>query len=377
MRKFKDEYEYLVHLVRCAVQETNPVEIPDGLSFDKVFKLGKEHEVANIAFVSVEKLQNKPQNDLYLMWKTIYGLAIQRHVNQMCAKQQIVDALNNAAIRHVETQGTIMKTLYPHPEWRMMSDIDFIIDSENLGSAESVLQKLGYKTENPRGIEVDAYNDNNVAVELHSMFFNPESACYKTLGNAFDFSTQIGDTYSYALTNTMFYLYNLLHCVKHFVQRGAGIRRITDMYIMRKQLSDKVDFDYINTVVQNSGYKSAVDEIFAVVDKWFLDAKTIDDISDIEERIYFSNNHGSQQTLIKNEYIASKNKGENFYKTRKVFSLIFPKKQIIYDTYPLTKKKRLPLIICWFYRWFVILTSFNKIKSSIKHLLLIKNTKIK
>lgn len=51
MQKFKNEYEYLVHLIKCALRNLQPVENPKELSFDKALKYGKEHEVANIAFI--------------------------------------------------------------------------------------------------------------------------------------------------------------------------------------------------------------------------------------------------------------------------------------------------------------------------------------
>lgn len=66
MKKFKNECKYLVHLIKCALQDKEPTEIPKNLSFDKVFEYGKEHEVANIAFVSVQRLHKKPKDDLYV-----------------------------------------------------------------------------------------------------------------------------------------------------------------------------------------------------------------------------------------------------------------------------------------------------------------------
>ncbi len=377
MTTFKNEYEYLVHLVACALQDKQPAEKGENLSFDKVFQYGKEHEVANIAFVSVEKLKYKPNDELYIKWKTIYGLSVQRHINQMQARQTIVDALNTAEIRHVETQGTVMKTLYPYPEWRMMSDIDFIIDKENLLYAESVMQGLGYKTKNINDIEIDAYGENGIVVELHSMFFNPKSECYGSITDAFSTSSRIGNTYSYRLSDTMFYLYNLLHCVKHFVQYGAGIRRIMDMYIMRAKMIESVDKQFVNDVIDNSGYRAAVSEISSVADKWFLDVEVNHDISDIEELIFQSNNHGTQQVLIKNDYMKSNKKGEKFFKLRRVWSLIFPPKETIYKSYPTLKNKKTPIVFCWVYRWFVILTDSEKRKSANNHVSLIRKTKIK
>lgn len=377
MKKFKNEYEYLVHLIKCALQDKQPVELPKNLSFDKVFEYGKEHEVANIAFVSVQKLHKKPEDDLYVKWKTVYAFSIQRHANQMNARKEIVDALKEAEIRHVEVQGTIMKTLYPYPEWRMMSDIDFIIDKENLESAEAVMKKLGYHTENPNGVEIDAYGKNGIAVELHSDFFDPKSICHGTISDVFSFSTQIDDTYSYRASDTIFYSYNLLHCVKHYLQRGAGIRRIMDMYILRKRLSDRVDKEYIDKIISGSGYKATVDEIFAIVDKWFYDIKNEADLSKTEEHIYLSNNHGSMQIQLKNEYYRANTKNKRFFKVRKYRNLIFPSKDDMYRSYPLCKSKKYPIVVCWLYRWFSVLTNPKKRKNATRLLSEIGKTKVK
>lgn len=377
MRKFKSEYEYLVHLIRCALQDKQPIEKPDKLSFDKVFEYGKEHEVANIAFISIQRLHKKPNDDLYTKWKTVYAFSIQRHANQMNAREKIVDSLNKAAIRHVELQGTIMKTFYPYQEWRMMSDIDFIIDKENLDAAKSVMEELGYQTKNPNGVEIDAYGKNGIAVELHSDFFDPNSICYGTITDVFSSSSKIGDTYSNHADDTTFYLYNLLHCVKHYLQRGAGIRRIMDMYIMRIYLSDKVDWEYINNIILNSGYKSTVDEIFSIVDKWFFDVETETDFSKIEEHIYLSNNHGTTQVLLKNEYRRSNARGRCLFKMRKYIALIFPSKERIYKAYPFCKNHNIPLVISWCYRWINALGNSKKRKNAIKLLSEIKKTKVK
>ena len=57
MQQFANEYEYLVHLLQCAISDEQPVEKPAELSFEKVFEYGRTHEVANIAYVSLLKLK--------------------------------------------------------------------------------------------------------------------------------------------------------------------------------------------------------------------------------------------------------------------------------------------------------------------------------
>lgn len=377
MQKFKNEYEYLVHLIKCTLQDLQPIEKPKELSFDKVLKYGKEHEVANIAFVSVERLCTKPNDDVYSKWKTVYAFSIQRHANQMNVRNKIVAALNDVDIRHIEAQGTIMKKLYSHPEWRMMSDIDFIIDKENLNAAEEVMKGLGYKTKNPNGVEVDAYGKNGIAVELHSDFFDPNSLCYGTISNPFSMVTQTSDTYSYSVSDTAFYLYNLLHCIKHYLQRGAGIRRIMDLYLMKEKLAHRVDFQLIEKVLTENRYKDVANDLFAVADKWFGDGniESSIDLSQIEESIYLANNHGTAEIQLNNEYKRSAKNKFNF-KLHKCLSLIFASKENIYRAYPFCQKHNYPIVLCWLHRGFCVLFSTTKRNTAFKLIWQILNVKI-
>ena len=377
MRKFKNEYEYLVHLIQCAIQNKQPCEKPINLSFDKVLQYGMEHEVANIALVSVEKLLHKPETDIYSRWKMVYAFSIQRHVNQMNAREIIVNALDHADIRHIETQGTMMKQLYPQPEWRMMSDIDFIIDRENLDTAQKIMEGLGYRTKNPNGVEVDAYGRNGIAVELHSDFFDPNSMCYGTISEPFSMVAQTGDTYSYRVSDTAFYLYNLLHCIKHYLQRGAGIRRIIDLYLLKEEFANKVDFGVINKVLTENQYVDVANELFAVADKWFGDTNINDyiNLSQIEESIYLANNHGTVEIHLNNEYKRSR-KSKFAFKLDKYLSLIFAPKETIYRAYPFCQKHKYPTVLCWIHRGFCVLFSKRKRNNARKLLQQIKNTKI-
>ncbi len=377
MEQLKNEYEYLVHLIKCALQDIQPFEKPPQLSFEKVYEYGKAHEVANIAFVSVQRLNMKPDADLYSRWKTAYAFSLQRHANQMDARKKIVDALDSASIRHVEVQGTVMKTLYPYPEWRMMSDIDFIIDKENLEKAELIIKDLGYKTKNSNGVEFSARGANNIVVEIHSDYFVTGTIYCDALTDAFSSSVQIDNTYSYRADDTAFYLYSILHCIKHYMHSGAGIRRMTDMYILREKLSAKIDEEYVSEVLSKNGFGGVVDEIFSVVDKWFCGVTPNGASSKAEEDIYKSNNHGTALMQIKKEYIKANSKEKRFFKLRKYVYLFFPSKERVYTSFPECEKRRLPLVACWVYRWFNVLSNAKKRKQAKRLLSNIRNTKIK
>lgn len=366
MPKFKNEYEYLIHLVRCALRGEQAEEKPPELSFEKVFAYGKQHEVANIAFVALQQLKERPEAALYKQWKTFYAFSLQRHANQMHARDAIVDALNHAGIRNIEVQGTVMKTLYPHPEWRMMSDIDFIIDKENLGKADAVMQSLGYKTKQIRGVEIDAYGPYGIAVELHSDFFDARSEFYGTITDAFSMSEPSEDGLTYTANGTVFYLYNVLHCIKHHLRSGAGIRRMMDMYIINCALADCVDRAYVDRILTDNGCKAVCDEIFKLAFEWFGDGPTEEENEYMKQSVYLSGNHGAMPVFLNNEYRTTKHKF--LFKFRKRMRMFFPEKEDIYDAYPVCNKYRMPVAVCWVYRWFSVLLSQKKRKTAAEKL---------
>ena len=351
--------------------------MPEHLSFQTVFEYGKEHEVANIAFISVKKLKNKPDSSLYTEWKSIFALSMQRHYRQMAARDTIVAALNEAGIRNVEVQGTVMKTLYPQPEWRMMSDIDFIIDKDNLNAAEQILKKLDYDIYSSNDCEVDAFGKGAIAVELHTDFFDKDSVFYGTISDVFESSTIVDGSYSYTPSQTVFYLYALLHCIKHYVRKGVGIRRVMDMYILSSRLGDKVDLKYIDEVLKKSGYKNDADILFEIANIWFGDLKGGRDLTQIEENIFLSNNHGTRQMEFKNEYDRADGTAKRFFKLKKIISLVFPRKEHIYNSYPFCKEHNYPIVLCWVYRGIRLLFA-NKKRGTIAYRLSeIKNLKTK
>lgn len=201
--------------------------------------------------------------------------------------------------------------------------------------------------------------------------------CYGTISAPFLMATQTDDTYSYSVSDTAFYLYNLLHCIKHYLQRGVGIRRIMDLYLMKEKLANRVDLQLIEKVLAENRYKDVANDLFAVADKWFGDGN-IDssvDLSQIEESIYLANNHGTAEIQLNNEYKRS-SKNKLYFKLHKCLSLIFASKENIYRAYPFCQKHNYPIVLCWLHRGFCVLFSKRKRTTAFKLIRQILNVKI-
>lgn len=369
----KNEYDYLIHLIYCALHNEQPLEKPNNILFEKVFEIAKEHEVANITFVSVEKLNNKPNQELYKKWKIQYAFSIQRNAYQMQAREKVVNALNQNGIRSVELQGTVIKKLYPYDFWRNMSDIDFVVDKQNLLKAEKVIKELGFKTKCCGDYEIAAFASPQIVLELHSDFFDPNTEFYTKMTDPFKKAKISPDGVSYNAEESEIFVYNILHCIKHFRGSGAGIRRILDIYYLNNFLLQNLDQADIFDFLQSVNCKQDYDNLSAIADEWFAKNEAKCALENIKNKILMSGTHGNFGIRLENEYEEEKNK--NAFKIKKIIKLLFPAKSNIYSAYSFCSKYKLPTFLCWIYRWCCFIFVGNKRKRAVKNIKNIKNFK--
>ena len=377
---FKSEAHYLVHLVKCGINETTPQPLPQGFSLERIFYFGKEHEVANIAFLAVEKLENIEEK-LLNKWKAYYYSCIKRDIEQTNLLRQVLYALSSNDIRTLQVQGTVVKNYYPSSDLRTMTDIDLIVEKQNLKKASQVLLDLGFKVESENQEEWSGYNSQGLLVELHTDFFYS----VRTFQNGIKCSTGLSGAFNYVVdgsqvecyTNeTVLYLYNLLHCLKHYLSGGAGIRRILDLYILKQKLQNRVDNEYIGRVLERCKIKSIATRLIMLADYWFGEVEPNIDLSGGEEMVFASKNHGDTKVLVKRKLARDKAQGKKFLKLRYFFGRIFISKELCYYYYPFCKKHKYPLFLCWLHR-LVVLPFSKKRKSVIKEVKNLINTKQK
>lgn len=362
---FNNEYDYLIHLIECAINDTQPHEKPAKVKFDAVFEAAKYHEIANIAFFAVDKLNIKPDVELYKEWKAQVGHSIQRNINQLAACDEITRALSAQNIRWTQLQGVTLKKLYPYDFWRNMSDIDFIVDKENLVIIEDIMQKIGYKTKLNGDYELSAFGPKKIVVEFHSDFCNQGTEFFGRLTDPFKSAIPDENALYYMPSDTDVFLHNVLHTIKHHRIYGAGIRRILDVYFLNQKLLPCINKDSLNSFLSETGCKEDYDILSQIAIEWFdINGLKTNNYSDVKKNIFFSGNHGSLLVTIVNQHKKVDNKKQ--YKIQKTISLIFPTKEQIYKSHPFCAQHNLPVVLCWGYRFLYLLKNRQKRKYAIE-----------
>ena len=138
------------------------------------------------------------------------------------------------SVPYVILKGTSAAQYYPHPEYRVLGDIDIITRREDFDRAYNDLIQNGYKINKELEREV-AFVKNGIVVELHRYFASlndPQKAKYMDdliVGNI---------TSSHVLPDDINGLVLLEHINQH-LEKGLGLRQIIDwMMFVDKCLPD-------------------------------------------------------------------------------------------------------------------------------------------
>mgnify|MGYP003295677215 CR=1 FL=1 len=359
MIRIEDEQDYLIHLIYCSIHGKEPIEIPKSLSIKKVFEHAKRHEVAQLAYDAASIVLD---SNMLKLWKEAYMHAVVRETEQNTAYQEVMKAFNEADIQTLEVQGTVTKQYYPKPYLRMMSDIDIIIAKDTIDKAGKILQRLGYEIQkNEYKSQLDAKRG-NIYFEFHTHYFDGSDKEEYELPEPFS---------EVPLTPLTMYKLHLLHTIKHLHNKGIGIRRIVDLYYIEERLKPKANIEEVDNTLKKAGLYNKKEKLIAISNYWFNDGPFPKGAEKIIEEIKASGNHGTQEILFKHEINARSDQSKIGY----FLSLVFAPKERICMAYP--ECEGWPLIICWAYRIFKIVTVKEKRDYMKRFIKKLKDVKVK
>lgn len=373
--KINDAYDYLIHLIACAIHKEAPQPLPDGIDYEQVLSCAVRHDVAGFAYLGIMRGETKPDAVTLDKWKQRYLLGISRNSEQDEARKKLIAELHAQSISTLEVQGTKVKKYYPSRDLRMMSDIDIIIEKEYIPTAEKILKELGYKTVNPNGYDVNGHQK-GIHIEIHTDFFSESHKFAEIINEPFRFATVNGD-YTATVSDTVFWTYHLLHCLKHYKGKGVGLRRLLDLYFLAPKIEETADMEYINELLSKNGLAEDVKDLAAIAEYFFDGKETDRNISDTVAVIKSAGTHGNMRLYYSNKFKTMKDECKHFVKLRFFLSLVFPKKVSIYKSYPFCKEHHYPYAFAWLHRAIRILFKPGRIKMFFGYIKNIRSADVK
>ena len=321
---FADEYDYMIHLAACAVRGLAPSEKPDGLSFAAVYRRAMEHDLAGLTFYSAEKLSAPPPEPLYRKWSDRRGLAFVREINQSAAADGLREAFEKKGISYRELQGTRLKSLYPSPDMRTMSDIDFIVSPDDLGRAADLLCELGFEYRAEEGGKtITAGKKPDIYVEVHTSLF-ADNPVYENAFDGLDLSGELS-----------LCLFTLLHAANHMRAGGCGARRLLDLYLLGEKYPEITASPELAARLSQAGERGLASALTRLGSFWFGDEDADPKLGSVARYVKRSGLHGTFENKTRNSFAASGDRGRAGYLLRRAF----PPRRNLQNQYPALAKR--------------------------------------
>lgn len=355
--------KYTIKLIRYVLNGDMPT-LPENIDFEALFAFSKSHGVENMVYVGLRDLKIEVPETTLKKFKDAYESSIMVEAVQTLELEAISEIFEEKNIPHIPLKGSVVKYLYPMPDYRKSGDIDILIHREDEHKIESIMKEFGYTSdEDFEGHDVHyAYKKPPfMEIEIHRRLVRESNRasdfCMKVWDNV---HRKDGTEYSYLMSNEFLYVYLMAHLGKHIYSGGAGIRLISDIWIMRNKT--ELDMTLVKKYLKEANLVEIDKMVVGLVNRWFADTPGDENTLILEKVVMTGGSFGNAETrkLITDNDPNNK-KGKNFIK------MLFPSAKSMYGKYPVLKTKKYLLPFIWIHRaFFLIISKRERVSGKLK-----------
>lgn len=345
------ECEYLIELIRCVLDGEKAYEKPQGVLWEHIFSLSKFHGIDNLVFYSVERLSSQPEGELLRKWRQRRDMAAVKSVTQLAERDKIDSVFSDAEIRHLMLKGCLLKEMYPQDDFRAMSDLDILIDKENMGKASQTLKKLGYEFKEECDHHAAFCKPPVLNIEIHTRLVPKHfEKGYEYYSEPWAYTAET-DPYSCRFGWNDYYVFMLAHFAKHYYHGGSGIRSVMDIYVFLQKHGAELDRAYICRELEKMDIAVFAETAERLARYWFGGGISDRETEDMALYVITSGNYGTKLRNAQNQIEMLRRKNPHFVRTRYFLKRAFLPYSTMKFIYPVLKK--VPVLLPFFeiYRW--------------------------
>lgn len=368
--------KYLIKLVQAAVLERPPVTPDFAVNWEYIYKQAAFHQVANTVFYSILMLpeSDRPSETVFEKFREQAYVTIAQEAMQQSEAEALYKEMDKNGIAACPLKGWIMKQLYPRTDMRSMSDVDILIRKRDENVVKKLMKQMNY-TKVRFSDDVDVYHKApGVTIEVHKYLFGELVQWHRYYENIWDRLVASQDTSNtYEMTAEDFYIYLVVHMVKHYINSGTGIRSILDIWIYKEKYRSKMNPGYLNEQWRSLGLERFIVHLERMSDIWFGNsdaAPLYDEMGDyiLSCGVYGINSH----LIVMNNALNGKDTVTK-KKWKYVFERAFLRRELMTGAYPILKKYPFLLPVCWIRRF--LKSIFQNRKHTYAVLVNLKNLK--
>lgn len=381
------EEAFLIQILKTLLQEENgglSVSGRQEIDYKRLYLIAKKNSVANMAAFFISKCDDIPseirqQFEQQRLIITMQQIKCEKAFSEMC------EIIQDAGIRSIVLKGTILKSMYPEPFMRSMSDIDIYMEEEGIRRITPSIIQAGFSTGtigSDNHFEFLKYED--AKIEFHPELVALDSAygenvyprCKQSdipIAQAMDIwghtESYNGNEYVRQLRPEYHYLYIIMHMINHFLAAGTGIRSVMDVWVMNHHYSKNWNRIELKSLLEKYGLLTFERYVLSLADRWFdldgipylpndIDQDLLDTLSD------YIIGSGTYGTPTQSTYRLMGYKAGSANKVRYLSSRLFLPYETMKNLYPVLDGKPILLPAMWVRRGVEV---FKKRRNSTTH----------
>lgn len=341
--------QYTGKLVRSQLEGSETPLIPTEISFEELEKIAYS---AHMEYMILGALIKLPLSQEQIV-RTRMSLkrSTFKTLLQIQNVKMLQEKFEQNGIRNQVLKGAVMKYIYPRPELREMSDIDFMLYEDDFSKAEKLIAELGFHKLQAIKHHVIYEKKPLLILEMHWDLYEKtvDKGQYMYYKKQFRAVLKDGMKYTYEFTKENFYVYMISHMAKHFYENGCGIRNLVDIYVYNQKFQKEMDRSVVAQELKNCGILDFERHVTKLADIWLNDRESTVFYNNlftymVDCGIYGKCENGIWGQLCKQEDInIGKSKGREL-------TYYFPPAGYMEEHYPWIKGKRWLLPAAWLYR---------------------------
>ena len=286
--------------------------------------------------------------------KSDYYQAIQKDTIQLNELETILNVFEENQIDVLPLKGSVMKFLYPETYYRSMGDIDILVKDKDYKKAKKILEKLNYKAKIYGEQHIEMEKPPFMIVELHHLLVAKKEYGKDIFKNIFKRAIlKENKKHVYEMSKEDFYLFMMIHLLKHYLLGGTGLRSFLDVYVYLRK-NEVMNLEYIDQQLQHCKYTQEIYFLKDLAVSIFTEKELDNKQQETLNFILTSGTYGLSSTLAQNELKETKNKS-----SKVILRKMFPTIESMKNRYPILNKVIILLPFTYIANIFRLMFNFN------------------
>jgi len=254
----RKEQEFVFRLIDLALTGKSLNNIPENMDWHYICSLCSYHKIDNLISYAIgyadesvrKQIPEKVQKVLYCAQQK--GIA--REATQYFSLGELQQKFEENKIANIPLKGAQLKSYYPSPDMRFLTDLDILCHHEDTDSIAQIMEELGYTLEHGGGHHDVYVREPFMTVEIHWICSTENKEMNHLFEDIWDRCQEWdGFEHSYRMSWEDYYVYMIGHMVKHLKYGGIGIRMLLDLYIFEEKLKESCNWQYVETYLEKAG----------------------------------------------------------------------------------------------------------------------------